>query len=113
MEVVFCRHSVLVEAAEGGCSRNQERHLGWSAPESAATKRCGSAHICMRLEEMPGEAVARYSRVETVEERSNMKLEGQLLKHRELEKVVLGTHSLRQSRDEGLVKLRQELAEAG
>jgi hypothetical protein len=114
MEVVFCHHCVLREAAEERCSRSLEPHLEWWAPGNVGMMRCGLAHIDMRLEGRPGEAVARCSRVEMlVAERSNTGREGLLLKHRELERVVLGTHSLGQRRDEGLVRLRQELAEAG
>jgi hypothetical protein len=72
-EVVFCHRCALEEAAEEHCSKVQEPHLEWWAPESVGTRRRGSARIDMRFGETPGEAVARCSKVgRLVEVRSNM-----------------------------------------
>jgi hypothetical protein len=99
----FCRHCAVVEAAEARCN-TQDLHREWWAPGSAGRRKCGLAHIGMRLEESPGEVVGQCSRVEKrVEERSSMGELGRL-KHLELEKVALGRHSLAQRPDEGCVK---------
>jgi hypothetical protein len=53
-------------------SRNLALHLAWWALENVETTRRGLVHICMRLGESPGAAVARCSRAGMlVEDRSS------------------------------------------
>lgn len=105
-------HRYEVEVAEEvRCSRAQEPHPEWWGPASVERRRFGSAHIGTRSVETPGEAVAQRSKVvRLVVEGWGKRGLGLLLKHQELEELVLGTHSLAQCLGEGPVKLRQELA---